>query len=189
MIRRSSPASLPKRLHRFRLHEAGSAAVEFAIILPVFLLMLVAMIQIPVVFVAGQHLESAATSVGRLIQTGQVQSQGLSPTQFRAALCEKMGSFLKCSEGSVRVEVQTLASFAAVPRGIPVDDEGNFDEEVVYQPGNAGEVVVVRVFYQFPVWLSTLLPTLANMPNGKRLLMSSVVFQNEPFYQSQAQGS
>ncbi|MGO4387387.1 TadE/TadG family type IV pilus assembly protein [Microvirga sp. 2YAF29] len=189
MIRKALRASLLKTLHRFRRHQAGSAAVEFAIILPVFLLMLVAMVQIPLVFVAGQHLESATTGVGRLIQTGQVQSQGMTPAQFRSALCNQMGVFLKCSGTNLRVEVRRLSGFASVPRGIPLDEEGKFEDEVVYQPGNAGEVVVVRVFYQFPVWLSAFLPTLANLPNGNRLLMSSVVFQNEPFYQSQAAGS
>lgn len=163
--------------------------MEFAIILPVFMLMLVGMIQIPLVFAAGQHLESATTRVGRLIQTGQVQSQGMTPAQFRTSLCEAMGPFLKCSDANLRVEVRKLAGFASVPRGIPINDEGTFEEEVVYQPGNAGEIVVVRVFYQFPVWLSAMLPTLPNLPNGNRLLMSSVVFQNEPFYQPQASGS
>ena len=186
MNRRAYPTSL---LKTFQRHQAGSAAVEFAIILPVFLLMLVGMIQIPLVFVAGQHLETATTQVGRLIQTGQAQSQGMTPAQFRTALCNQMGSFLKCSATSLRVEVRQLSGFASIPRGIPVDEEGNFEEGVVYQPGNAGEVVVVRVFYQFPVWLSAMLPTLANLPNGHRLLMSSVVFQNEPFYQPQATGS
>jgi Flp pilus assembly protein TadG len=189
MIRRARSASLMKTWHRFRRHQAGSAAVEFAIILPVFLLMLVGMIQIPLVFAAGQHLESATTRVGRLIQTGQVQSQGMTPAQFRSALCEQMGALLKCSGTNLRVEVRRLSGFASVPRGIPIDEKGNFEEEVVYQPGNAGEVVAVRVFYQFPVWLSAMLPTFANLPNGNRLLMSSVVFQNEPFYQSQAAGS
>lgn len=189
MIRRALSASLLKSLHRFRRHQDGSAAIEFAIILPVFLLMLVGMVQIPLVFVAGQHLESATTRVGRLIQTGQVQSQGLTPAQFRSALCEQMGALLNCSNTNLRIEVRKLSSFASVPRGIPIDEEGNFEEEVVYQPGNAGEVVAVRVFYRFPIWLSAMLPTLANLPNGSRLLASSVVFQNEPFYQSQAGGS
>ncbi len=189
MIRRICSASPLKTLRRFRRNQVGSAAVEFAIILPVFVLMLVGMIQIPLVFVAAHHLESATTRVGRLIQTGQVQSQGVTPSQFRSVLCDQMGVFLKCSDTNLRVEVRKLSGFASVPRGTPVDEEGAFEEEVVYDPGNAGEVVAVRVFYQFPIWLPALLPTLANLPNGNRLLMSSVVFQNEPFYQPQATGS
>jgi hypothetical protein len=49
-----------------------------------------------------------------------------------------------------------------------------------YNPGNAGDIVIVRVMYQWPVFIGPLGFTLANLSNGNRLLMSCAAFQNEP---------
>ncbi len=54
---------------------------------------------------------------------------------------------------------------------------GNFG----YSPGNAGEIVVVRLMYQWPVYVSLLGLNLADLNGGKRLLISTVAFRNEPF--------
>lgn len=181
MIKMTFPVCFLRILNRFRSHQDGSAAVEFALILPIFVVMLAAMMQIPIVFAAGQHLENATANVGRLIQTGQAQAQKLSPAQFRSVLCDKMGSFLRCDNSNILIEVQTLADFGSIPRGSPVDADGEFKAREIYQPGKAGEIVLVRVFYKFPIWLWTLTPMFSNLPKGKRLLVSSIVFQNEPF--------
>jgi hypothetical protein len=49
-----------------------------------------------------------------------------------------------------------------------------------YNPGTAGQVVVVRVMYQWPVFGGPLGFNLANLPNGNRLIMAAAAFQNEP---------
>jgi hypothetical protein len=40
---------------------------------------------------------------------------------------------------------------------------------------------VVRLFYQWPVYLSLLGFTLSNMSGGKRLLVATAAFRNEPY--------
>jgi hypothetical protein len=41
--------------------------------------------------------------------------------------------------------------------------------------------VVVRLMYQWPVYVSLLGLNLADLNGGKRLLISTVAFRNEPF--------
>jgi hypothetical protein len=50
-----------------------------------------------------------------------------------------------------------------------------------FQPGDAGDVVVVRAFYTWPMLTPTVGTTFSNMAGGKRLLEASIAFRNEPF--------
>ena len=44
-----------------------------------------------------------------------------------------------------------------------------------------GQVVLVRAFYRFEVWLPLIGPLLSNMANGSRMIVSTAAFRNEPF--------
>ena len=62
-----------------------------------------------------------------------------------------------------------------------IDGGGNFDPSMNYNPGGAGQVVVVRLFYQWPVYVSLVGFNLSNMSGGKRLLVATAAFRNEPY--------
>ena len=74
----SSPAaatgSLRTALRRFRRNRRGSAAVEFALVAPVFFALLFAIIETAIVFFAGQVLETVTQDSARMIMTGQAQT-------------------------------------------------------------------------------------------------------------------
>ena len=50
-----------------------------------------------------------------------------------------------------------------------------------YNPGTACTVVLVRVFYAWPVFTPILTPFLSNMAGNKHLLYSAAAFRNEPY--------
>jgi hypothetical protein len=50
-----------------------------------------------------------------------------------------------------------------------------------YSPGNPGDIVVVRVFYQWPLFVTGLGYNIANLTGSKRLLTATAAFRNEPF--------
>ena len=49
-----------------------------------------------------------------------------------------------------------------------------------YSPGGAGGIVVVRLFYQWPLFVTGLGYNIANLTGSKRLLTATAAFQNEP---------
>jgi Flp pilus assembly protein TadG len=57
-------------LRRFRRNRRGSAAVEFALVAPVFFALLFAIIETSIVFFAGQVLETITQDAARTILTG-----------------------------------------------------------------------------------------------------------------------
>ena len=63
----------------------------------------------------------------------------------------------------------------------PIDSNGNLVNNFVYQPGTAGQIVVVRLFYQWPIYMQVWNPKLSNMSGNKRLLVATAAFRNEPF--------
>ncbi len=50
-----------------------------------------------------------------------------------------------------------------------------------YQASNPGEIVVVRVVYEWPTFVNGLGLNLSTLSNGNRLLMSAAAFRNEPY--------
>lgn len=60
-------------LRRFRGSRRGSAAVEFALVAPMFFALLFAIIESALMFLASQVLESASQNSARVLLTGQAQ--------------------------------------------------------------------------------------------------------------------
>jgi hypothetical protein len=50
-----------------------------------------------------------------------------------------------------------------------------------YAPGGPGDIVVVRLMYQWPVYVSLLGLNFADMANSNRLIMATAAFRNEPY--------
>ena len=50
-----------------------------------------------------------------------------------------------------------------------------------YSPGGPGDTVVVRMFYQWPLFVTGLGFNIANLSGNKRLLVATAAFQNEPY--------
>ena len=168
---------------RFTACRSGLAAVEFGFIaLPLFAI-LVAIIQIAIVFLAQNELETAVEKAARTLLTGQAQQNGLSREQFISTVCANLPALFACPAG-IMVDLQTASSFAAANTSTPTltyNSKGQVTNSWQFQTGGAETVMVLRVIYQFPVIPGPLSFNLANLPNGTRLLMASAVFQVEPY--------
>jgi Flp pilus assembly protein TadG len=174
--RRLVAASAAARLVR---REDGGAAVEFGLVAAPFFALLFAIMETAIVFFAGQALETAAADSARLIMTGQAQTQSFDVTAFKNAVCARIYGLFDCS--GVSVDVRKFSSFSGVTMPSPVDAQGNFQSNFSYQPGGPGDIVVVRLFYQYPVYVSLLGFNLSDMAGGKRLLTATAAFRNEPY--------
>lgn len=158
----------------------GAAAVEFGLVAAPFLALVFAIMETAIVFFAGQALETAVADSSRLIMTGQAQTANYDATAFKNAVCAKIYGLFDCQNG-VYVDVRTFSSFGSVTMPSPVDAQGNFENNFSYQPGGPGDIVVVRLFYQYPVYVSLLGYNLSNVNGGKRLLAATAAFRNEPY--------
>ncbi|HZQ12869.1 MAG TPA: TadE/TadG family type IV pilus assembly protein [Pseudolabrys sp.] len=166
---------------RFAHARDGAAAVEFALVAAPFLALVFAIVETALVFFAGQTLESAATDSARLIMTGQAQTAGYSKDDFKTAVCNRLaGGLFDCSNG-VYVDVKTYTSFASISNTPPITNGQLDTSNMTYTPGGPGSIVVVRLYYQWPVYVSMFSDNLSNLSGNKRLLVATAVFRNEPY--------
>jgi Flp pilus assembly protein TadG len=180
-------------LGRFVRHQKGATAVEFGLVFAPFLVLMFAIIETAIVFFASQILETAVADSSRLILTGQAQNKAKTDAlwkadpykEFKTDVCDRLKVMFDCSKG-LHVDVRSYSAFSGGDMSMPLKD-GKLDPSFSpqYNPGNADQIVVVRVMYEWPISLSylgaNLTFDLSNMTGGKRMLMATTAFRNEPF--------
>lgn len=155
--------------------ESGMAVLELALLMPVFLSLVFAIIEMGLLLLTQSALDIATRKAARLIETGQVQLSGGSDTLFRSALCSVFSTPLMNCAGLIWT-VQSGASFSTLLAAV----QGNGTPgSSSFTPGTAGDNVVVRVQYTQP-WV---LPLLSEMlsGNGNARLSSITAFRNEVY--------
>ena len=176
--------SVRKMLCRFRRNRRGSTAVEFALVAPAFFALLFAILETAIMFFADQVLESVTQTAARTIMTGQTQAAGYSEAQFMANVVCPSGSLasvlFNCTTG-ISVDVQSYPAFGNVVINSQIDAGNNFVPPTNFNPGGPSQIVVVRLFYQWPLFVTGLGYNIANLSGGKRLLVATAAFQNEPY--------
>ena len=167
---------------RFRRSEEGAAAVEFAMVALPFMAMLFAIIETALVLFANQVLETAVADTSRLIMTGQAQAANMSKDEFKKRLCDRLGNMFDCN-GGVYLDVRNYSDFNSATNARPVDGSGALAPGTMNQfsPGSSGAIVVVRAAYLWPIFVTRMGFNLSDQQGGKRLLVGTAVFKNEPF--------
>lgn len=160
---------------------AGSAAIEFAFVAPVFFIFMLGTIETGVMFLGDFMLQNATADAAREIRTGQVVLKVMTKDQFRGLLCGKIGLLLTC-DARLLIDVRTYPDFGSMTLPNPIQPDGTLDPNLNnWQPGNACSIVLVRTFYTWDVITPLLAPLLRNFGDNKHLLSSAAAFRNEPY--------
>ncbi len=168
--------AVPRRfLHATR----AAAAVEFALIAAPFVAVLLAILQLGVVMIAQEVLQTATNQAARLIMTGQAQNANMTGAQFKSQLCTDATALFSCA--SLYVNVQTYANFSSISLGNPIVNGQLNTANMQYTPGGEGQIVVVQSYYPWPVYLAPLGFNLSNMGGNQLLLVATSAFRNEPY--------
>ena len=184
---------------RLKKSERGSAAVEFAIIAPVFLTIIFSIMEVGWFFTTNAILDKAVQNASREIRTGQVfnlaeyvgdtDPDGNEPDlddaifEFYDRVCAIAEIWGTCAEVA-RVEVQAFTSVAELQA-----DVGNFN--CPDTPGISGDYDIdfgtdynfmrMRVCLIYRTINPAIGINLSEIEGGKRRLYSTIIFRNEPF--------
>jgi Flp pilus assembly protein TadG len=171
--------------------EKGSAAIEFAMVAPVFFLMLMATIEAGIMFFAQSALQNGLNETARLVRTGQTACftktgttcNPMTQAQFRTQLCTYVSTLLtNCAGSDLQFDVKAYpAGFGGASNTSPLDAGQNLPVLATFDVGKACDVVLARAYYKWPVFTPGLSYLLANMAGGLHLLSSAAAFRNEPF--------
>lgn len=158
----------------------GAAAVEFAMVILPFSLMIFALLELGLIFVVDSVLANATIESGRLIRTGQADAADMTAQQFRDDLCGRMSVFSTQCDERVSIDVRVIPTFGTLPPD-PMAGGTSFDEsQLTFNYGTFGSLVLVRVWYRQPLFTSFLAQGLSRLNDGSARLMSATAFRNEP---------
>ncbi len=159
--------------------EEGAAALEFAIVATPFFALLFAILEVSLIYFGSVALENGMQEAARMVRTGQLQVSGGSVDDFKTKICESAGALLDCT-GELYIDVRTFQEFDDADFPDPLVG-GEISGGFLFNPGVAGDVVLVRAFYIWNVTTPIIGDIMANMNGGRRLLSTSAAFRNEPF--------
>lgn len=170
--------------------DRGATAIEFGLLALPFFTLIYAILEISIVFLAGQILDSAVQDASRQIRTGQAQGAGWNVDTFRAEVCKGLYGMFNCDADHLKVKVSVVSSFTSATLTPPIGSEctptslpEKCDWTIAqsFSGGSGSQIVLAQAYYKWP--------TLVNLPGfniqtqagGTRLLSAIRVFANEPF--------
>ncbi|MEM9749422.1 MAG: TadE/TadG family type IV pilus assembly protein [Pseudomonadota bacterium] len=165
-------------LRAFSRAQDGVAALEFGLLALPFLMILMATIELSILMATNSTVSSALGAASRQIRTGQVQAGDLDRDDILNTVCDFLNNVGGC-DGKLYLEVRNFSQFSAYNSNEPIcSDRGG---EPPFEPGAAGDVVMVRICYIYDVLIPGVGITLATIGDDKRAIVSTSVFRNEPF--------
>ncbi len=187
-------------IERLRNNRDGVTAIEFAMVAPPFLFLLFGIISLGLYFFNVFTLENAVESAGRVIRTGQAQTQKpnvMTKEEFKQLVCEKLPTYMNCNaQGNlIRVNVKTFKDgYGEVTVPTCLDDKGQLipEDQQEFSAGGPSTVVLVSVCYEWELTkpfehsLYWIMPnakgkTGSLMDNGSTLIRAATVFTVEPY--------
>jgi Flp pilus assembly protein TadG len=163
-------------LSRFRVHDGGATAVEFALIALPFFGLLFAIVQTSVVMFANQALQTMVSNASRKVMTGEMQTKDFK--YFKSTLCnQKRDIIFDCTK--LKVQVKSFDNFASAnPKDFVTPD--CFDSKKTapdscFDAGAAKKVVIVRATYVWPFGVSF------EDKDFKQTLVGVSAFRAEPY--------
>lgn len=187
-----------RRNHRpasFARAENGLTTLEFALITPVFLLLMMGIIEFGMIMFTSSVLESATTTTARLGKTGYTAPGGTTrQQQIYANIAKLAGGFLDAKK--VTISAKSYQSFDQIGQPEAFNDtnhNGIHDPTETYTDSNgngkwdsdrgtdgvggSGDIVVYTVSYPW-----TILTPVVNKVIGKTITLSArAVVKNEPY--------
>ncbi|MGL4490595.1 MAG: TadE/TadG family type IV pilus assembly protein [Rhizobiaceae bacterium] len=174
----------PKRglFGRFKKDKRGSVAIEFAMLVLPFSMLVFAIIESCVSFAAQQVMANAADNIGRQIRVGNLRTADATPIEVRKRICEQMSLLVTSGCPGLVYDLKSYASFADVPTTIPRTPTGDVSTSG-FTTSVAGQLTVhhLRIFYRWPYVTDFIGHKLAELPDNKTLLYSSMTWMNEPY--------
>jgi len=169
---------------RFGRARRGSAAVEFALVLMPFFLLTFGLAEVAMLGFAQTSLDFGVSETARQIRTGEAQIGGVTEGQIKAELCDELNNFLVLNcDGNLYLDVDRFDSFVAANNGAnnPIQNNAFNSGGMGYTPGAPSDIVVVRAYYRWKIMTPMFEPVFQNISGGQRILVSTMMFRNEPY--------
>ncbi|MGY6703487.1 TadE/TadG family type IV pilus assembly protein [Roseinatronobacter sp.] len=172
-------------LRRFRRNDDGAATVEFAILFPLVLAMMLGAIDLGITMVRQVMLDRAVDITVRDVRLGKIGTNG--SERMSDLICANSLMLADCTN-NITVEMMPVntSNFTGLDGPFPcIDDQQAITPAVTFNPGMGGaaqELMLLRICVVAEPFLRVtgLFSGLDINPDGQLVLTSRSVFVNEP---------
>jgi Flp pilus assembly pilin Flp len=196
-VERHETASSSRKRHRLFIADGdGATAVEFALVAPVFFLLIIGMIELSLVMMANAILQSAVGDAARTGITGNSPAGSSRTEAIEAAIDDLTGEILDPTR--LQLDELVYPSFDSIGKPEPFTDQngngaydtgepftdingnGHWDADMgAAGLGGPGDIVLYRARYDWQL----ITPFIRNvfLPDGVIHLEATTAVRNEPF--------
>ncbi len=184
------------KFHQFNTEEKGIFSVEFALVLPIMLLMMFGTIEVGLIMFTQSLMEGALRDASRYGITGQEVVGEDRLTTIRTMISKRTvglvdmdtaqidvlhyPNFGRIGEGEAYLDGDGNAQYDLGETFTDENGNGSWDADIgVAGAGNAGEVVLYRIRYDWPIISGYMTNHIGEA--GQLPLSASVAVRNEPW--------
>lgn len=167
--------------------DSGATAVEFAMVAPVFFLMVGVIMETGLMLFTEYALQTSVQEAARVVRTGQAQTAGLNLAQFKVKLCDIAGTLIDCKNKvnvymtSSATGLQTLNSSMPSYLNVGTKDDGT-PNPTSFNCGGPGNPVGLIATYDWEFAIPYFMSFFGNHAGDTKRRMAGVaIFKNEPF--------
>lgn len=161
----------PHFLSRRNKGKRGVASIEFALIAPIFFLLLMGTTEISLIMLVEHLLESASYNASRTAKTGYIETGKTQLETVMAEVTQRLGNLSPLiNPAYITVTSDAYGDLSAI--GQPDEGSEGF--------GTAGQVVVYKISYPWKLF-TPLIGDLMGDENHIINLSSRIVVRNEPY--------
>ena len=168
---------------RLSSEEGGSALIEYAMLAPVFFLLVIGLIEFVLYQYKAYALGFVTYEAARVLQTGQVQTSADMSKAFHDQVCASANTMIDCE--SIQFDVRTFDDISQATYPPPQFDKNGNPINFVFQPGGPSKYSVVRSSIQHQ-FITPFMSDLFDMKDSNNKNIAAIVnayciVKNEPW--------
>lgn len=176
----SKKSSLASGLTTALLNSSGTTTIEFAILAFPFLILILAILDLALMFFSDSMLDEGLSTIARKIKTGQITTANTSQASLKSLFCSSIASVFDCDK-SVFINVTTVSDYSSVSLYNPIQSDGSLSSSLTFDTGSAGDYVLVQGYLKWTSPTYDLIGSASRLDDGTILLSSAVLFKNETY--------
>lgn len=163
----------------FSKEKGGSTLIEFAMLAPVFFLMIMGLIEFVLYQYKTYALNHVVAEAVRNLQTGEVSVAGNTPQAFLDEMCAHAGLMIDCHE--IDYDVQHYDDLDDIKFTEPTFDDEGHATNFGFNPGGANDYSVVRASIPHTFITPFMNQLFGIGPDKPALVNSFSIVRNEPW--------
>lgn len=170
---------LAQRLRHLARGTEGAAAVEFALLVLPFTLLILVILELSLMYFVDTSLDGALTKSARKVRVGTAAQNNWTITQFKSDLCANLTLAFRCSS-QLLVRATVITDMSSVSYASSTSN-GTLTVTETFNIGGTGDYVLIQAFLPWSPVVPIYSFSSARLADGTYVLAAAKLFKNEPY--------